>query len=463
MKVIVAFIACLVLVSAVADESFAAEQDCPAEAHAATAGCRAKVTTARALAKKACGGKDPDAVIAKLKRLKDLAKRQEDALKRGEEALAKMRAEAARLAKMSAAERGKLKAALLKQKGGQKGLSAAQKAAAADVQKWKELKSKAQAATSKAVTVARDTGDKVKIASAKSKAHKLYTRMVDEKVRVAAAHHKVITARAALAKLSKEVEKEIGVAKKTAGDEAVALKKVAKDRHTIAVAALKEAQAQYDAMKTKTNSASNIENGFKSNLKGAKGDLSSSKDTLKHAKHVEASAKKAESKIGAAKIKNKPLTMKAIREEAHKIAAGQKDMPSAHQAPKKSHTKTSSKKKVTLSRKQSPNGNAHVNVHVSKTKDKKVQVHSHGVSKHVHQKYADKVKALEKERLAAKAKYKAEESKLKTLKKDPHANKAEIASTQAAMRTAQSNVQKLAQAQQSAVENAVNLVTSNKP
>merc|ERR1712100_637080 len=123
-----------------------------------------------------------------------------------------MRAEAARLAKMSAAERGKLKAALLKQKGGQKGLSTAQKAAAADVQKWKELKSKAQAATSKAVTVARDTGDKVKIASAKSKAHKLYTGMVDEKVRVAAAHHKVITARAALAKLSK---------------------KVAKDRHTI--------------------------------------------------------------------------------------------------------------------------------------------------------------------------------------------------------------------------------------
>merc|ERR1712216_150615 len=110
----------------------------------------------------------------------------------------------------------------LKQKKGQKGLDAAQKAAAKDVQKWKELRQKADAATSNAVTVARDSGDKAKISSAKTKAHGLYTKMVDEKVRVAAAHHKVI-----------------------AGKEATALKKVAGDRHTIAVAAEKEAQAQF--------------------------------------------------------------------------------------------------------------------------------------------------------------------------------------------------------------------------
>merc|ERR1712072_677336 len=142
-------------------------------------------------------------------------------------------------------------------------------------------------------------------------------------------------------------------------------------------------------------------------------------------------------------------------------------MPSAHvhHAHKKTtHTETSEKHtssnmKVTVEHKKGPHGNAHVHVHVSK--DKKVQVHSHGVSASTHQKYANKVKALEKQRLAAKAKFKAEESKLATLKKHPGANKASIASTQAAMHAAQANVQKLAQAQQTAVENAVNLV--NKP
>lgn len=450
----IAFVCCLVLACAAAEDSFAAEGDCPAQAHAATSACRAKVVHARAAAKKACGGKDPDAVLAKLKRLKDLARRQEEALKRGEKALAKMRAEAARLAKMSAAERAKLKAELLKQKNGQGKLSAAQKAAAHDVQKWKELRQKAQAATSHAVTVARDTGDKAKVSSAKTKAHRLYTEMVNEKVRVAAAHHKVISARQALAKLSKEVEKEIGMAKTTAEKESSALKKVAADRHRIAVAAEKEAQAQFDSMNTKTSSAANIEKGFKSSLSGAKGELSSSKSTLKHAKEVESGAKKAESKLANAKIKNKPLTMKAIREEAHKIAAGHLDMPSAHPAPKQSKT-THSKKKVIVKHSKGSKGHD-VHVHVHKDKAEKVKVISHGVSKTAHQQYAANVKSLEKQRIAAKEKYKAEEAKLAQLKKHPGTNKAEIASTQSAMRAAQATVNKISASQQAAVEAAVN-------
>jgi len=145
---------------------------------------------------------------------------------------------------------------------------------------------------------------------------------------------------------------------------------------------------------------------------------------------VESGAKKAESKVKGEKIKNKPLTMKAIREEAHKIAAGHMDMPSAHPTPKHSSSHTTHKKKVTVSHSKGPHGNNHVHVHVHKSKDKKVQVHSHGVSASVHQQYADKVKRLEKERLAAKAKG---DTKL---------------------------VAKLARQQQAAVENAVNHLPS---
>merc|ERR1711881_763643 len=163
------------------------------------------------------------------------------ALKKGEAALKKFRAHAAKLAKMSAAERKKLLAELAKQKTGKKNLSAAEKKAAAEDAKMKNLRQQADAALNAAVNVAKKTGDKGKVKAAKDKAHALYRKMVDEKIRVASVHHEVFSARAALGKIAKMVEKEIGAAKKVATKEAGALKQVAGERFKVAEHKLKAA------------------------------------------------------------------------------------------------------------------------------------------------------------------------------------------------------------------------------
>lgn len=189
---------------------------------------------------------------------------------------------------------------------------------------------------------------------------------------------------------------------------------------------------------------------FRSNMNGAKHELSQSKSTLRTAQKTEQKAKKAEGKAGG-KISDKPLTMKAATEQAKRIAAGHEHMPSYHQAhhSHQSHHSHHSSQQHTahLTHKTSP-GASHVHVYV----------HSHGVKPNLHKQYANKVKALEKQRLEAKAIYRAEKSKLDTLQHQQGASKALIAKVQSSVRIAQSNVKKLAAAQQQAVQGAVNMV-----
>merc|ERR1711934_1315537 len=112
-------VACL-LVAATTDTLDEGVEGCPQEAKAATTGCQANVVKMKAKADKVCKGRNYEDVMKKVRRLQKMAEAQEAALKKGESALKRFRAHAARLAKMSAAERKKLLAELGKQKAGKK-------------------------------------------------------------------------------------------------------------------------------------------------------------------------------------------------------------------------------------------------------------------------------------------------------------------------------------------------------
>merc|ERR1711988_1379787 len=90
--------------------------ECAQEVQSATAQCQSKVATAKKAADKVCNGRDYEAVMAKVGKLRKLAEKQEAAIRRSTQALAKARDKAAGLAKQSATERGKLLSELKKQK-----------------------------------------------------------------------------------------------------------------------------------------------------------------------------------------------------------------------------------------------------------------------------------------------------------------------------------------------------------
>merc|ERR1711998_684886 len=225
MKVAAIAVAMLCALAVVSAEQAFDGTDCKAEAAKATSVCTNNVAKMKATATKTCNGRDYDKIMARVNRLKALAKRQEDALKRGADALAKVRANAARIAKLSGKERAKL----LKELGIQKKDKAAKAKKNMDT-----LRAQADAALAKAVHIQRTTGNKGEVTSYKAKAHSLYHKMVDEKLRIAAIHHAVVTARLELAKISKIVEKEIGIAKETAKREGAALRDVAISRENVA-------------------------------------------------------------------------------------------------------------------------------------------------------------------------------------------------------------------------------------
>merc|ERR1711988_756834 len=455
-------VACL-LVAATADiDTLHAveEGNCPAEAKAATAQCQAQVSKTKALADKVCKGRNYKDVMKKVARLKRLAERQEAALKRGEAALAKVRANAARLAKLSGKERAKLLAELAKQKTGKKKLSTAEKKAAEEDRRMKHMRAQADAALLKAVDVAKKTGDKGKIKVAKDKAHGLYRKMVDEKIRIATVHHEVIAARKELAKISALVEKEIGAAKKVAQKEASALKTVAQERANVAGHKLKEAQNKAGAASVAEASAVSKEKALLGKINGVNGEIAAGRGTVKNAKNVEDQAKKAEGVVKGTKVSVGPLSMPKLKEEAKRIASGQSPMPNAHTVPHSAHKHINAlhnglhpgKPHSATIQHETSGGAAHVHVYV----------HSHGVKQDVHNQYAEKVKKIEKERLQAKAIYHSSEAKLAKLK-SAGASPGEIAKAQSDVNTAAANMKKFVAAQHSAVMQAVNAVKGSKP
>jgi len=446
-------VACL-LVAATTDTIDEGVEGCPQEAKAATAECQKNVVAMKAKADKVCKGRNYEDVMKKVRRLQKMAEAQEAALKKGESALKRFRAHAARLAKMSAAERKKLLAELGKQKAGKKKLSAAEKKAAAEDAKMKHLRGQADAALNEAVNVAKKTGDKAKVKAAKDKAHALYRKMVDEKIRVASVHHEVFSARAALGKIAKMVEKEIGAAKKVATKEAGALKKVAGERYKVAEHKLKGAEDKSSAASVAERSAERKQKGLVGKVGGIDSDIANGRATVKNAQNVKNAAAAAKEKVQKTKVKVGPLTMPAMTTLAKAIARGEKPMPSAthpmhtpkphpthHLKPHPMHN--NAPKTATIKHSQS-GGASHVHVYV----------HSHGVDQNTHNQYAAKVKHIEGERLKAKAIYHEAEAKLARLKKSG----GDTTAAQNDVNTAAANLKKLVAAQHAAVTAAVNNV-----
>merc|ERR1711903_104991 len=126
MKVAAIAVAMLCALAVVSAEQAFDGADCKAEAAKATSVCTNNVAKMKATATKTCNGRDYDKIMARVNRLKALAKRQEDALKRGADALAKVRANAARIAKLSGKERAKLLKELAIQKKDKSKLAKAQ-------------------------------------------------------------------------------------------------------------------------------------------------------------------------------------------------------------------------------------------------------------------------------------------------------------------------------------------------
>merc|ERR1712091_473644 len=420
MKVAAIAVAMLCALAVVSAEQAFDGADCKAEAAKATSVCTNNVAKMKATATKTCNGRDYDKIMARVNRLKALAKRQEDALKRGADALAKVRANAARIAKLSGKERAKL----LKELGIQK--------------KDKAKLSAAQEKDAKAVHIQRTTGNKGEVTSYKAKAHSLYHKMVDEKLRIAAIHHAVVTARLELAKISKIVEKEIGIAKETAKREGAALRDVAISTENVASHKMKDAKFKMKAAEVAEKKAKKSEGALEGKVKGVKVDIRNADTTEHNAKRVEEAAERAKSIVDSTKVKVGTLTAKQLKEQSKKYFV------------KVSSHKISSSavhlKHVTSG------GASHVHVYV----------HTHGAPASVHNAYAGTIKTLEKERLAAKAIYHTSEAKLSQLKSQG-ANRSEIVKAQAGVRTAAANVKALVAKQHAAVMKAVSAVKSGKP
>jgi len=438
MKVAAIAVAMLCALAVVSAEQAFDGADCKAEAAKATSVCTNNVAKMKATATKTCNGRDYDKIMARVNRLKALAKRQEDALKRGADALAKVRANAARIAKLSGKERAKLLKELGIQKKDKAKLSAAQEKDAKAKKNMDTLRAQADAALAKAVHIQRTTGNKGEVTSYKAKAHSLYHKMVDEKLRIAAIHHAVVTARLELAKISKIVEKEIGIAKETAKREGAALRDVAISRENVASHKMKDAKFKMKAAEVAEKKAKKSEGALEGKVKGVKVDIRNADTTEHNAKRVEEAAERAKSIVDSTKVKVGTLTAKQLKEQSKKYFV------------KVSSHKISSSavhlKHVTSG------GASHVHVYV----------HTHGAPASVHNAYAGTIKKLEKERLAAKAIYHTSEAKLSQLKSQG-ANRSEIVKAQAGVRTAAANVKALVAKQHAAVMKAVSAVKSGKP
>jgi len=392
---------------------------CSAQATKATAACTSQLKVATAKAKKACGGKNYKDVLKRIAHLKHLASEQEKALKRGEKALALVRANAARIAKMSGKERAKLLAELRKQKSSKHSVHTAESKYRSEAGKVSTYRTRAEAAFSHAVKVAQATDDSTKISSAKSKAHTLFHKMVNAKVHMAHMHHAVVSAKASLHKISMMVQKEIGIAKETAKREAGALKDVAKSRENVAHHKKMEAQDEVSAASTAENAAVSSEKKVIHKIHRSEGDIKSGKREVRRASQIVKNDKKYQKSIHTAKIKSGSLKMSVLKKEARAYHQG------------------------------------HVHEFTSKTTHHSHHSHHSGMS--IHTQYANKVKALEQKRLAAKRHYHQAEASLAKLKQTK-AGASAITQAQAKANNAAAALRQVVTAQKAAVAQAVHAV-----
>jgi len=340
---------------------------CDKQVKDVTTVCMANVEKAKAAMNTPCKAGS----AAHLAKLKSLIQKQQQSLSASDSALVKARRKAGDIATKSAQVRTQLLAGLAKQKAGKQNVVDAKKRAAAEDQGLVTLHKQADAAMQDAVKLAGATGDEGQVSAAKQKAHSLYRKMVDEKIRIASVHRQVVEAQTSLAKVSSEVEKMIHDAKGTANAEAEALRKVARARTQMSKYNLQKSKyAAAEASEIHSADASRLK-ATSDSLKSADIDISKSKKVVTNANKVESQARKAEAVVSQTRVNVGPLDLGMLRDEAKKIVAsgGWKEDRHGH----KQHPKS------------------------------------------VHNEFANQVSVIEKKRLAAKEEYKRAASKLRSL------------------------------------------------
>ena len=283
----------------------------------------ADVAKAKHLVKEPCEERpqNNEGLRRKLKHLQQLILTQDKALKRGINALNRARGKAGDIAKRSATMKSRLEQGLAMQKRRTKRLAEAKQRASNVDETLLKLRKEADAAMQNAVKVAGETGDSAEVSAAKDRAHSLYRNMVDEKIRVASIHREVIEAQKQLAESSKEVERQISDAKKTATGEASALKEVSAARRDLSRAKLLKYKYEADQLAAKYTDTRTKEQGAAQRLHNVTSEVVEGSEAVEDAKIGERIASRASQAVGGIRVDQSKLDVGALEDDARKAAA----------------------------------------------------------------------------------------------------------------------------------------------
>merc|ERR1712196_592361 len=392
--------------------------------------------------KDVCGTVTYTTTMTKVTHLKQMATHQSVTIQSATKALEEAKAAAASMATASGKERTHMLSLLSQQKTSKSTLHELKIAAHKVSREMRDLKIKADRATEAAVEVARNTGDQAQVDAAKKAAHDLYQQYVDYEVKMASAQRKVHEAKSALTKVTTMVESEIRTAKSTANSEARALKKVASRKMDVATERKKQAELEMGANQKAEQAAVEAEHTLKLREEQAKRDISKTKKELRDAEDAE---KKAED-----------IAQREERSRHHGVSIRHDtsdDHSDVHITIDKTAFKKSSHEKAKKEREKRKKE--------TRRKNRTIKVHTHGASQDVHEKYADDVEAIEKERVEA-ADNKAEaEQKLRELELEG-ANSEKIEAARKDFKTASETEKRLVDQQNAAVARVVNHIQTEE-
>merc|ERR1712196_577285 len=392
--------------------------------------------------KDVCGTVTYTTTMTKVTHLKQMATHQSVTIQSATKALEEAKAAAASMATASGKERTHMLSLLSQQKTSKSTLHELKIAAHKVSREMRDLKIKADRATEAAVEVARNTGDQAQVDAAKKAAHDLYQQYVDYEVKMASAQRKVHEAKSALTKVTTMVESEIRTAKSTANSEARALKKVASRKMDVATERKKQAELEMEANQKAEQAAVEAEHTLKLREEQAKRDISKTKKELRDAEDAE---KKAED-----------IAQREERSRHHGVSIRHDtsdDHSDVHITIDKTAFKKSSHEKAKKEREKRKKE--------TRRKNRTIKVHTHGASQDVHEKYADDVEAIEKERVEA-ADNKAEaEQKLRELELEG-ANSEKIEAARKDFKTASETEKRLVDQQNAAVARVVNHIQTEE-
>jgi hypothetical protein len=433
----------------------------------ATAECESERKDAAAGLKDVCGGVTYSTTMTTVTRLKQMASHQTVLIKSATTALESAKSAAGSMAAKSGSERSKMLKLVSKQKVSKTTLHTLKQEAHKVASEMRDLKVKADRATEAAVQLARQTGDMKKVGKAKMKAHDLYQQYVDYEVKMATAQRKVHVAKTELSKITTLVETEITRAKATAEHEAAALKKVATQKMDVAMAQQKQADLEVEANQNAEAAAIDAEHVLKKREQAAANDISDTKSTLIKAKTAEKKAGETVRKVAreGPKAKDTTLNIRKLEKKAEAISKGE--------AAEDSFSSTSEHKGVKIRRDTNDHqSNVHITIDKSamrktshssassshdetEKKKRSIRVHTYGADKDVHEQYAAKVKALEKQRLEAADNKAAAIKELRRLEAS-NASSDKINKAKLDVKTAHATVDRLVEQQNAAVAEVVN-------